>query len=574
VIERLKRTLSMGTGGGRVVEHIKRSLSRISIPQFVVLCVLLAVFVVIMILPLFALFAQAFQDNMGRFVGLANYRAYFSSPALSRAVWNTIDISLVTAFYSVILGFLYAYALTRTNIRFKTFFQYVALIPIFIPTVVHALGLIYLLGRQGVLTRMGLEVELYGRLGIILSEIIFTFPQAFLMFFVTLKYADGRLYEAADSMGVKPLTKLWKITLPEVKFTIVNAAFVCFTLAFTDFGAPMVIGGNFNVLATDLHTQIAGLFNMSMGAVVGTLLLIPAVLAFVVNRITNISNMGAMSAKSTKLVIKKSLARDAFFFVFCSAIVLCLFALIGALALGAFSTLYPFNMTPTLANFRFDVVTGGIGSFFNSIKMSLATAAVGTAFVFAYSYMIEKTEGFGFLTKIGKLFSMMPLALPGMVIGISFIFFFNSPTNPLNFIHGTVAILVMANILSFFSVPFLTATGALKKLDREFESVSDSMSVPRWKLFTFVSMPLSFPAVLEVFMYYFVSAMVTISALVFLYTPHFRVASIAIAHMQAAGNFAQAAAMSLLILVINVAVRLLYEIAMIIFRHKSKRRQA
>jgi len=231
-------------------------------------------------------------------------------------------------------------------------------------------------------------------------------------------------------------------------------------------------------------------------------------------------------------------------------------------------------MAPTLANFRFNVATGGIGAFFNSIKMSLITATVGTAFAFVYAYMMEKTDGFGFLTRLGKLLSILPLALPGMVIGISFIFFFNSPANPLNFIHGTVAILVLANILSFFSVPFLTATGALKKLDREFESVSDSMSIPRWKLFCRVTTPLSFPAILEVFMYYFVSSMVTISALVFLYTPRFRVASIAIAHMQAAGDFSQAAAMSLLILLINVVVRLLYEIVIIVSKYRIKRRQA
>jgi len=534
---------------------------------------MLAILVIVMILPLFSLFVRAFQDNAGEFIGLTNYQTYFRTPALFRSIWNTIDISLVTAFFSTTLGFLYAYALTRTHIRFKTFFRYVALIPIFTPTVVHALGLIYLFGRQGVITRIGFEIELYGRIGLILSQIIYTFPQAFLMFFVTLEYADGRLYEAAEAMGVKALTRFWKITLPEVKFTLINVIFVCFTLAFTDFGAPMVIGGSFSVLATDLHTQIAGLFNFSMGAVVGTLLLMPAVVAFIVNRVTNTANMGTMSAKSTRLIIKKSRSRDIFFFIFCSLIVLCFFALIGALALGAFTTLYPFNMTPTLANFRFNPAQGGISSFFNSIIMSLITAIVGTAFVFAYSYMMEKTNGFALLTKFGKLLSILPMALPGMVIGISFILFFNTPTNPLNFIHGTIGILIMANVLSFFSVPFLTATGALKKLDKEFESVSDSMNVPRWKLFYRVSVPLSFPAILEIFMYYFVSSMVTISALVFLYSPTFRVASIAIAHMQAAGDFAQAAAMSLLILLVNVAVRLLYELSMIFIKYKTKRRE-
>jgi iron(III) transport system permease protein len=326
------------------------------------------------------------------------------------------------------------------------------------------------------------------------------------------------------------------------------------------------------VLATDLHTQIAGLFNFSMGAVVGTLLLFPAIIAFIVNRATNTANIGAMSAKSTQLKIKLNKKRDAFFFVLCSLISLSFFILVGALAMGAFTTLYPFNMTLTLENFRFGAAYGGIGSFFNSIVMSLLTAVVGTIFVFVYSYMMEKTAGFSFLTKFGKLLSILPMALPGMVIGVSFILFFNSPSNPLNFVIGTIVILVLANMLSFFSVPFLTATGALKKLDREFEHVSDSMSIPRWKLLLRVSAPMSFPAILEIFMYYFVTSMVTISALVFLYSPTFRIASISIAHMHQAGDAAQAAAMSLLILAVNVAVRLLYEVVIFRIKRKNKKR--
>lgn len=555
-----------------MINRIKQKFLRTSPWQLAVLICVLAILTVVMILPLFSLFAQAFRDREGVFVGFANFIEYFRTPALAQSIWNTIDVSLVTAAISVTLGFLYAYALTRTRIRMKSFFRYVALIPIFIPTVVHAIGLIYLFGRQGIFTRMGFEIELYGRLGLIISQVIYTFPQAFLMFFVTLEYADGRLYEAAEAMGVKPITQFFKITLPEVKFTLINAAFVCFTLAFTDFGAPMVLGGSFNMLATDLHTQITGLFNFSMGAVVGTLLLIPAVLAFIVNRATNTANMGAMSAKSTQLKIKPNKRRDAFFFVLCSLVSLSFFILVGALAMGAFTTLYPFNMTLTLSNFRFGAAYGGIGSFLNSIIMSLLTAIVGTIFVFIYSYMMEKTAGFSLLTKFGKLLSILPMALPGMVIGVSFILFFNSPSNPLNFITGTIVILVLANVLSFFSVPFLTATGALKKLDREFEHVSDSMSIPRWKLLLRVSVPMSAPAILEIFMYFFVTSMVTISAIVFLFSPTFRVASISIAHMNQAGDVAQAAAMSLLILGVNVAMRLLYEIMMITIKRKNKKR--
>ncbi len=157
-----------------------------------------------------------------------------------------------------------------------------------------------------------------------------------------------------------------------------------------------------------------------------------------------------------------------------------------------------------------------------------------------------------------------------MVIGLSFIFFFNAKSNPLNFIYGTIIILVLSNILHYFTVPFITATGALKKLDREFESVAESMNAPRWKILFRVTIPLCLPALLEIFMYYFVNSMVTVSAVVFLYSAKFKIASIAITHMEEAGDFSQAAAMSLLILLINVLVRAAYETAVHILKHHAK----
>jgi iron(III) transport system permease protein len=362
-------------------------------------------------------------------------------------------------------------------------------------------------------------------------------------------------------MGASALAKLARITLPEIRYTCANVFFVCFTLAFTDFGAPKVLGGSFNVLATDIYKQIAGQFNMNMGAVVGTLLLIPAVISFLADRFVSGKNAGTLSAKTTRLAIKKSGVRDTLFFALCAAVALCLLALVFSLLVGAFAAYYPYNMAPTLKNFVFNKSTGGIGSYANSLKMSLLTALAGTAFVAVFAYMIEKTDGCGPLRKFGRLLSTLPLALPGMVIGISFIFFFNARANPLGFIYGTVGILALSNVLHYFSVPYITATGAFKKLDREFESVSDSMGVPRWKTFLRVSVPNSLPAILEIFMYYFLNSMVTVSAVVFLYGARFKIASIAITHMEEAGDIGQASAMSMLILLANVAVRALYEIA-------------
>lgn len=530
-------------------------------------------FVIVLICPLYSLFSKAFISADGTFVGLGNYAEYFSTPALSVSIGNTIYISVFTAIVSTLIGFVYAYGVTRTNIKGKQFFRYVALIPLFLPTVVHGLSLVYLFGVQGVVTNLGWDIGLYGKTGIILSEIIYTFPQSFLMFYIALNYADGRLYEAAETMGCGNLKKFRYITVPSVKYTLINSLFVCFTLAFTDFGAPKVVGGSYNVLATDIYKQVAGQFNMNMGAVVGTLLLIPAIISFAVDRITSRKESGAISSKASALRIKDSMPRDVVFYVICSGVTLCLFIMVAVLFMGAFTKYYPYEMGFTLEHFNFSESTGGIQSFINSVVMSLLSAVAGTAFVFIYVYLVERSKSSRVLKVIGRLLSSIPLALPGMVIGLSFIFFFNSPDNPLNFIYGTVAILVLANVVHFYSVPFVTASSALKKHDKDYENVADSMRIPLWKSFTRVIVPLSLPAILEIFLYYFMNSMVTVSAVVFLYSAQFKVASIAITHMEEAGDIAQAAAMSLLILLVNIVARGIYELLVYRIKKRNERRK-
>ena len=538
----------------------------------IVFTALTAFFLLIMAAPLFSLFTKAFLSREGGFVGFANYAEYFSTPVLSVSIVHTLEVSVIVAVCSSVLGFLYAYALTRTNIVFKRVFTYLALLPVFMPTVVHALALVYLFGTQGIVTQAGFDIGLYGRTGIILAEIIYTFPQAFLMFYVSLAYADGRLYEVADTMGVSSARMFFGLTLPGVRYTAVSVVFVCFTLCFTDFGAPKVIGGNYSVVAMDVYKQVAGQFNMNMGAVVGSILLAPAILSYIVDRIVARREDGGISAKATTLRINKDPGRDITAFVFCIIIAACFVALIAALLMGAFADYYPYKMGFTLRHFNFDKSSGGIQSFANSVLMSFLSAITGTLFVFIFTWLIEKTRGFSTMKRIARFLSSLPVALPGMVIGLSFIFFFNSKENPLNFIYGTVWILVLANMLHFYAVPYITANSALKKLDKEFESVAESLHVPAWRTLLQISVPLCLPAILEIFIYYFVYSMVTVSAVVFLYSANFKVAAIAITHMEEAGNYAQAAAMSLLVLVTNIGIRVAYEIAISRIRKQNDKR--
>ena len=275
---------------GQEVDYMKKSSKYNSFnpsdfAQRILIIIMLAWFVIFLIIPIITIFSQVFTDNTGNWVGLENFKTYFGSKTLSIAIVHSISVSLITALVSTILGLLFAYGITRTNMKFKGFYRYVAMVPLFLPTMVHGMALIYIFGKMGFVTKYGVDIGLYGKTGIILAEIFYTFPQAFLVLIVALQSADNRLYEAASVLGSNPVKTFFKITLPNIKYGLINAFIVCFTLSFTDFGAPQVVGGSYNVLATDIYKQVVGQQNMSMGAVVGVILTIPAFVAFIIDYI-------------------------------------------------------------------------------------------------------------------------------------------------------------------------------------------------------------------------------------------------------------------------------------------------
>jgi len=515
------------------------------------------------LLPLTQLFSRAFYDRDGNFIGLDNFIAYFSTPALSQSLYNTLYISVMTTWIAVTLAFLFAFALTRSGIRGKGFFRAIAMLPLFAPTMMHGIALTYLFGNQGLVTTgvfgflpFSWDINLYGEVGIILAEVVYVFPQAYLILAVSLAFADYQLYEAADTLGAGKWRKFWTVTIPSVKYGIVSACFVCFTLSFTDFGAPKVVGGQFSVLATDIYKQVIGQQNMTMGATVGLLLIIPALIAFVVDRIVERKQNTAVSAKSKPYRIKKNRLRDLFFYLVCMGVSLFLLLLMGAVLLASFVKVWPYNLTFGLDHYDFSNVAGeGMGPFWNSILVALLTAMIGTVLTFLAAYVIEKSQVWNGLRQTGYFLSILPLALPGMVIGLAYIFFFNNPANPFHSIYGSIWILILANIIHFFAVAFITATTALKKLDREFEQAAESMGVSQMKLFWRVTVPVCMPAIIEMAVYFFINSMVTISAVVFLYAADFKLASVSIVNMDDAGDIAPAAAMSILIVIVNMIAR-------------------
>ena len=250
--------------------------------------------------------------------------------------------------------------------------------------------------------------------------------------------------------------------------------------------------------------------------------------------------------------------------------------MLGMAIFASFVTLWPYNLTPSFNNFKLGLIDAEVGvGFINSLKMAAGTAVFGTALVFAGAYLLEKTKadlpGANGLRGLVKLLAMLPMAVPGLVLGLGYIFFFNAVANPLNGLYHTVALLTLCTIVHFYTTGHLTAVTALKSLDAEFEAVSASLKVPFYKTFWRVTLPICTPALIDIARYFFINAMTTISAVVFLYSPDTKVASIAILNLDEAGEIGAAAAMAVLIGLASTVATLLF---MLLGWFVNKRTQA
>ena len=459
------------------------------------------------------------------------------------------------------LAFLYAYALTRAVLPARWLFQGISLIPIFAPSLLPGLALVYLFGNQGFFKGM-LGGPIYGFDGILIAQVFYCFPHATLILVTALATADARLYEAADALGASKIRVFFTVTLPGAKYGLISAALVVFTLVITDFGIAKVIGGNFNVLATDVYKQVIGQQNFSMGAVVGMVLLAPAALAFVVDRFVQRKQVALLTARAVPLIPKPKLGRDVFFTAFCTVVSFAILGILGMAAWGSLIKYWPYNLSLTLANYQFaNFDANGWDSYFNSLRMAAGAAIFGTAVMFVGAWLNEKTKGFGAVRGIVQLLAFLPMAVPGIVLGLGYIFFFNAPNNPLNFLYATMAILVINTVAHYYTVGHLTATTALKQIDPEFESVSASLKVPVWRTFVRVTAPICLPAILDIAIYLFVNAMTTVSSVIFLYAPDTKLASVAAVNIEEAGTTAAAAALCIVIVITSATVKALHILA-------------
>ncbi|MBB5018596.1 iron(III) transport system permease protein [Chitinivorax tropicus] len=510
-------------------------------------------------LPLAAILGQAFlpQDQ----VSLAVFQSLFEQPGFAQAARQSLIAATATTLVVIPIAFAFAACLQRVALPGKAGFRLVMLLPLLAPSLLPGIALVYLFGHQGLLKSWLPDGQVYGLPGIVLGEVFYTLPHALMVLMTTLAIGDRRLYEAATTLGAGPIRRFLTITLPSARYGLISASLLVFTLAITDFGVPKVIGGQYAVLSVDIYKQVVGQQNFPRGAAIGLLLLLPALLSFVIDRLVARRQQLALANRAEPLQAIRHPALVALATGFCLLVSLALCSMLGTAIGAAFIKSWPYQLTPTLAHFDFDNVDGeGWLAFTQSLTLAGVAAVVGTMVVLIGAWLTERLPLPRFARQSIQALAMLPMAVPGLVLGLGYIFFFNAPGNPLHGLYGTLPLLVICTIAHFYTTAHLTAVTSLKQLNGELEAVAASLGVSCWRTLWRVTLPASLPALLDMARYFFVSAMTTVSAVVLLYTPEHPLAAIAVVQMDDAGDTAAAAAMATLIVAANLLACLVFNL--------------
>lgn len=521
--------------------------------------VVAALFVVFLAAPLVMLLGMSFVDEKG-VATLANYAAVFSDPSFSLSVVNSVKVAAAAAAVSVLFAFILAYTINCTNAfpLLKKALRLLAQLPMLLPTITYGFALIYSFGRQGLITQIfGHPLfDIYGFNGLLIGYVVYTLPTAFLLIDNAFQYIDKRFLLVSRLMGDSPAKTLFQAIVRPLAGTLCVAFILSFFLSFTDYGIPTSVGGTYDVVALQLFSMMLGsLPDFNQGAVMAVVMLVPSLLSVIVLAV--VDRYSIAYDKVTPIEIPKSRVRDVACGFASVAIVGSVLSIFVVMFIVPFVDMWPFKMTFTL-----DHVVEALSDesmtqvFFNSVLVAVLTALFGCLIAYAAALVTARSSlGPACKRGIDSIASVVN-TVPGMVLGVAYLSIFSG--TPL---QGTFAILVIANIVHYFATPYQMMKDSLSKMCASWEITGRLMGDSWFKTVLRVVTPSAAPTLFQVFGYYFVNAMVTISAVVFLTGAHTMVATTEISALQHVAEFDQIFVLSLLILAINLVMKGLMALA-------------
>lgn len=517
--------------------------------------VLVAVFAIFLAVPAIRLLLKSFLGEDG--LTGAYYLDVFSGKGFTTALGNSFAVSIVSALVAVGIAFVMAYIIhyTRLPRGFKRFVQAVATLPMFLPTITYGFAIIYSFGKQGLITRLlGHQFfDIYGFGGLLVGYVIYTVPVAFLLIHNTMGYVDKKTLIVSKAMGDGTLSTFWIAILRPLLGTLAGAFIQAFFLCFTDFGIPASVGGDYEVIATVLYNEmLGGVPDFNRGAVISVVMLLPSIVSILLLRFLERYNIRYDRISDADL--RRNPGRDTAWGLsgtVLAILILCMFVVIFVVPLVE---RWPYQTGFTLEHFQEVFSDNELQTvYLNSLGMALATALFGTLAAYGAALITARSKLPGWCKQVIDAIALVTNTIPGMVLGLAFLFVFSGTS-----LQNTFPLMILCNIVHYFSTPYLMMKNSLSKMNAGWETTAMLMGDSWPKTVLRVVTPNAAASLIETFSYYFINSMVTISALIFLAGARTMVLTTKIKQLQYINEYDQVFVLSLLILATNLIAKAIF----------------
>ena len=517
--------------------------------------VLVAVFAVFLAVPAIRLLLKSFLGEDG--LTGAYYLDVFSGKGFTTALGNSFAVSIVSALVAVGIAFVMAYIIhyTRLPRGFKRFVQAVATLPMFLPTITYGFAIIYSFGKQGLITRLlGHQFfDIYGFGGLLVGYVIYTVPVAFLLIHNTMGYVDKKTLVVSKAMGDGTLSTFWIAILRPLLGTLAGAFIQAFFLCFTDFGIPASVGGDYEVIANVLYNEmLGGVPDFNRGAVISVVMLLPSIVSILLLRFLERYNIRYDRISDADL--RRNPGRDTAWGLsgtVLAILILCMFVVIFVVPLVE---RWPYQTGFTLEHFQEVFSDNELQTvYLNSLGMALATALFGTLAAYGAALITARSKLPGWCKQVIDAIALVTNTIPGMVLGLAFLFVFSGTS-----LQNTFPLMILCNIVHYFSTPYLMMKNSLSKMNAGWETTAMLMGDSWPKTILRVVTPNAAASLIETFSYYFINSMVTISALIFLAGARTMVLTTKIKQLQYINEYDQVFVLSLLILATNLIAKAIF----------------
>lgn len=504
--------------------------------------------------PILVLFGKSLWDGglTGEF-----YASVLSRKDFLPALKNSFAVAAAAAAAATLLAFLLAYAVHYTLLPrwMKRVITAVATLPMFLPTITYGFAIIYSFGKQGLITRLlGRQLfDIYGFFGLMVGYVIYTVPVAFLLIHNTMGFVDKKTLTVSKVMGDRAVSTFWIAVLRPLLGTFAGAFIQAFFLCFTDFGIPASVGGGYDVIATVLYNQmLGGIPDFHRGAVIAMIMLVPSIGSICILQLLERFNIRYNRISDADL--RRSPLHDTGWGLASTAISIGILSIFAVIFVVPLVEEWPYKTGFSLEHFLAVFSDGSLlAAYGHSLLMALLTAALGSLVAYGAALITARSTLSRGCKRTIESIALVTNAIPGMVLGVGYLFVFSGTS-----LQNTLCLMVLCNIVHYFSTPYLMMKNSLSKMNAGWETTAMLMGDSWLKTILRVVTPNALPSLIEVFSYYFINSMVTISALIFIAGARTMVLTTMIKQLQYVNRFNEVFVLSLLILATNLAAKGLF----------------